>query len=54
MKRELTHEEADNLAQRVLGNIEPFPGESYEGYKTRVARADAAFAAAHPNWRNAS
>lgn len=52
MERLLTHEEADNLAQRVLGDFEPYPGESYDSYQARMAEATRRFEEAHPNWRN--
>jgi len=49
----LSHEEADNLAQRVLGDMDPYPGESPDEYYARMDRAEAAFAARHPNWKGA-
>ncbi len=52
MDRQLTHEEADALAQRVLGDMDPYPGESPSEYHARLRKADDAFAAKHPNWRN--
>lgn len=47
----LTHEEADELAQRFLGNIEPGPGETPREYHDRLDRATASFQSSHPNWR---
>lgn len=48
----LTHEEADSIAQRILGNIEPAPGESYDDYYKRMDAARRKFSEANPNWRN--
>jgi hypothetical protein len=45
------HRQADNLAQRVLGNIEPMPGESPGDYGRRNDAAVVAFREAHPEWQ---
>lgn len=46
-----TWEEADALAQRVLGGMDPMPGESMEDFDARSQRATVAFESAHPVWR---
>lgn len=45
------HRQADNLAQRHLGDIEPMPSESPDAYRARLDRANRAFRAAYPEWQ---
>lgn len=45
------HERADALAQRVLGDLEPSPGESPETYRRRMESAERSFRIAHPEWQ---
>lgn len=50
-RKSLSHEEADDLAQRTLGEMEPYPGEGPGEYARRMDEMTTAFAAEHPNWR---
>lgn len=47
---DVSHEEADNIAQVILGNLDPFPGESYDDYSRRSVRAEMLFRIQYPNW----
>lgn len=49
-KERLAHEAADNIAQRVLGNIEPTPGQSPEEYDREMEEAERAFRHGYPEW----
>lgn len=47
----VSHEKADWIAQRVLGNVDPMPGESPDEFDKRTRRAEARFRVKYPNWR---
>lgn len=47
----VSHEDADNIAQRTLGNIEPMPGESPDEFDARSQKAELAFRKKYPQWR---
>jgi hypothetical protein len=48
----MDHTTADNLAQHVLGDIEPKPGESLAEYTLRSDIAELAFRLQYPRWRS--
>jgi hypothetical protein len=43
-------DDADDFAQRFLGNIEPSPGESPDEYSARMDRARNNFISSYPGW----
>jgi hypothetical protein len=45
------HMRADNLAQHVLGDLDPFPGEQPGDYHRRMAEVEEGFKASHPEWQ---
>lgn len=47
---DVTHEEADYIAQRILGDLEPYPGEEPEEFHVRSERARRLFSIQYPNW----
>lgn len=50
-RHDVSHEKADWIAQRILGNIDPRPGESPEAYDRRCKDAEARFRIKYPNWK---
>jgi hypothetical protein len=50
-RERVDHEIADEVAQRALGNIEPFPGESPQQFNDRDNRLRERFRKAHPEWK---
>lgn len=45
------HEIADALAQRALGDLDPYPGESPHDYERRMRDAERRFKEAYPEWQ---
>jgi hypothetical protein len=45
------HIDADALAQRYLGNFEPWPGCTPDEYHDALKEATRAFRVAHPEWK---
>jgi hypothetical protein len=51
VEAERAHFIADALAQRVLGDFEPAPGESPDAYHERLRAAERTFRERYPEWQ---